>query len=93
MKGPTNYAAKSEKYKALLAESKERFDAKLDKKKEELDFWRANNLLWTYRGCMTRDVLPEGCKDIAYGNRVERTMGRYSCKVHLMTECLKDESQ
>lgn len=93
MKDPPDYAAKSEKYKALLASSREKFDAKLNKKKEELDFWRANNMLWTYRGCMTRDVLPKGCNDMVYGTRVEKTMARYSCKVHVMTECLENETQ
>jgi len=85
---PSYYAAKIEKYKALLLndESKLTFDNKLAKKRDHLKFWRANYQLWSYRGCMTRDVIPEECDEMACEQRVFKTFAKYSCKVQMMEE-------
>ena len=85
------YAAKTEKYKALLDESKLAFDIKLAKKQDHLKFWRANYQLWAYRGCMTRDVIPEECDETACEQRVFNTFAKYSCKVVLMEELTRQE--
>ena len=84
MPTPDYYERKAEKYKALHAESKLAFDIKLAKKQDQLKFWRANYQLWSYRGCMTRDVIPEECNEDACEQRVFATFGKYSCKVELM---------
>ena len=89
---PLYYAAKIEKYKALLLdESKLTFDNKLAKKQDHLKFWRANYQLWSYRGCMTRDVIPEECDEMACEQRVFKTFAKYSCKVQMMEEALTNK--
>ena len=90
---PSYYAAKIEKYKALLLndESKLTFDTKLAKKQDHLKFWRTNYQLWSYCGCMTRDVIPEECDEMACEQRVFRTFAKYSCKVQMMMEELTNK--
>lgn len=83
------YQAKSEKYKSLLEVSKEDFDKKLEKKNGKLLFWRANYKLWSYRGCMTRDVIPEECDEMQCEQTVFKTYAKHACKVEMMTEMLK----
>jgi len=86
---PEYYAAKTEKYKALHATSESSFDAKLAKKQAHLQFWRANYQLWSYRGCMTRDVIPDDCDEAACEQRVFATFRKYNCKVQLMNTVVR----
>ena len=86
---PEYYAAKTEKYKALHATSESSFDAKLAKKQAHLQFWRANYQLWSYRGCMTRDVIPDDCDEAACEQRVFATFRKYTCKVQLMNTVVR----
>jgi len=86
------YEAKKLKYSLLFAENKPAFDKKLQKKKQDLDFWNANYKLWSYRGCMTRDVLPKDCNEAACQRRVESMMSRYGGKVYTMEMAAKEAS-
>ena len=86
---PLYYATKTDKYKALLNESKLDFDNKLAKKQDHLRFWRANYQLWSYLCCMTRDVIPKECDEMACHYRVEKTFAKYSCKVQMMEALTK----
>lgn len=83
------YQAKSEKYKSLLETSREDFEKKLEKKKESLLFWRANYQLWSYRGCMTRDVIPEECNEMKCEQIVFKTYAKHACKVEMMIDMFK----
>ena len=75
---------KQRKYSLLFEEDKAAFEKKLLKKKQNVDFWGATYRLWSYRGCMTRDVLPGDCDDWACQRRVEDAWAKAVAKVHLM---------
>lgn|GEM_PF-5993097 len=83
---PDYYGEKTKKYKALYAESKDDFKAKLAKKKEKLMHARASYQLWSYRGCIDRDVLPKDCDEFACEKKVFDTFGKISVKVQLMDQ-------
>ena len=86
---PAYYAAKSDKYKALLEESKLAFDIKLAKKMHKYKKWLVISKVWQYRGCIDRDIIPEDVDENECTAMIDEPFACYTNKIQMMKEVAK----
>ncbi len=93
VKNSPNYQVKTDKYTALYRQSKDVYQKKLVKKADKHAFWQAMYRLWSYKGCMTRNVLPHDCDENKCEKVIWSMFARYSNKVNIMQEIVADAAR